>query len=64
MFTVIPGRDAVASPESITTNRGYGFRPGPSGHPGMTRTKQSTKSIHQSLDGLYFTPNALKVMMV
>jgi hypothetical protein len=23
---VIPGRHAVASPESITTDRGYGFR--------------------------------------
>jgi hypothetical protein len=24
--TVIPGRDKVASPESITTSWGYGFR--------------------------------------
>jgi hypothetical protein len=26
MMLVIPGRDEVASPESITTSRGYGFR--------------------------------------
>ena|GEM_PF-6991083 len=38
LFVVIPiahlrnvGRDAIASPESITTNRGYGFRAWPFG---------------------------------
>ncbi len=28
---VIPGRDEVANPESITTSRGYGFRAWPFG---------------------------------
>jgi|GEM_PF-6968639 len=35
-FTVIPGRQEVASPESITTKREYGFRIALSAHPEMT----------------------------